>query len=462
MNGMAYCRGASSLFDEWATLSGNPGLAWESLFQDFLEVSHYKDPAGADYEQFVNTTGYGNGPLEVSRSSGLTGFEIPFENAIEAELGLHEVDMTDGSGIGLDKGVASITADNRTRSYGRVTFGTLIETRPNVQMIHDAWVSNIGFSGKTAVNVTYQSNGAATTIKGKEIIISGGSINTPKLLMLSGVGPADQLKSLGIPVVSDNPDVGANLRDHAFSIVELLVTPEVLTLWQWYQNTTEVVLAQGEYAANRSGPLGWNNGFVYAAFRLPDSVWDGVNGTHYTSLPSDRPHTLIEFSALPFIPVNASAVTAWASLVQPEASGHVSLKSSDYRDDPLIYTNYYGSPADKAAIIYSYKKVRAVLEQPDVAKLTVKELYPGANVTSDEDIWAAIQGNTFSFRHPVGTVAIGKALDSNWRVKGLKGIRVVDSSTFPYPTTCHPQAVVYALGNRAAKDILKADRGSSY
>ena len=138
-------------------------------FQDFLEVSHYKDPPNADYEQFVNTTGYGNGPSEVSRSSGLTGFEIPFENAIEAELGLHEVDLTDGTGIGLDKGVASIFAGNRTRSYGRVTFGILIETRPNVQMIHDAWVSNIGFSPKTAVNVTYQSNGAAYTIKGKEI-----------------------------------------------------------------------------------------------------------------------------------------------------------------------------------------------------------------------------------------------------------------------------------------------------
>jgi choline dehydrogenase-like flavoprotein len=307
------------------------------------------------------------------------------------------------------------------------------------------------------VNVTYQSNGAAHTIKGKEIIISGGSINTPKLLLLSGIGPADQLSRLGISVVADIPDVGANLRDHAFSIVELLVTHNVLTLWQWYENATEEVLAQEQYAANASGPLGWNNGFVYAAFRLPDSVWDGVNGTHYTSLPSDRPHALIEFSTVPFISDNASAITAWASLVQPQASGHVALQSSDYRDDPLIYTNYYGSPADKAAIIYSYKKLRAVLGQDEVKQLTVEEFYPGTTVTTDEEIWAAIQGQTFSFRHPVGTVAIGKALNSNWRLKGLKGIRVVDSSTFPYPTTCHPQAVVYALANRAAKDILKAD-----
>ena len=279
--------------------------------------------------------------------------------------------------------------------------------------------------------------------------------------MLSGIGPADKLSSLGISVVADFPDVGANLRDHAFSIVELLVTPNVLTLWQWYENATEELLAQEQYSANRSGPLGWNNGFVYAAFRLPNSVWDGVNGTHYNSLPNDRPHALVEFSTVSFLSENASAITAWASLVQPQASGHVTLQSSDYRDDPLIYTNYYGSPADKAAILYSYKKVRAILEQQEVAKLTVEELYPGTNVTSDKDIWAAIQANTFSFRHPVGTVAIGKAFNSNWRLKGVEGIRVVDSSTFPYPTTCHPQAVVYALANRAAKDILKADGGSS-
>ncbi|KAL1967374.1 hypothetical protein VTN77DRAFT_3158 [Rasamsonia byssochlamydoides] len=82
-----------------------------------------------------------------------------------------------------------------------------------------------------------------------------------------------------------------------------------------------------------------------------------------------------------------------------------------------------------------------------------------ANVTSDEDVWAAIQGASYSFRHPLGTVAIGKALDSNWRLKGLKGIRVVDSSTFPSPPTCHPQADVYALAHRAAQDIRAADGG---
>lgn len=458
VNGMAYCRGAASVFDEWATLSGNPGLAWNSLLQDFHEVSRYKDPPTAEYEQFINLTAYGDGPLEVSRSSGLTGFEVPFVSTVERKLDLRQVDMNDGTGIGIDMGVSSIFAVNRTRSYARSVYAPLIEGRTNLQIRNGAWVSNLGFLANRAVNATYHLNGEVHTIHGKEIILSAGALNTPKLLMLSGVGPKEHLNSLGIPVVVDMPEIGSNLRDHALSIVQYLVTPKVLTVWQWSSNETEEPLATAQYSANASGPLGWADGFVYATFRLPDSVWQGLNDTHYTSLPPDRPHAFIQVTTIPFIStVNSSALTAWASLVQPEASGRVVLKSTDYRDDPLIYSNYYGTKADKAAIISAYQKLREVMNEDPVSRLITEEVYPGPAVSTNDDVWAAIQNQTFSFRHPVGTVALGAALDSNWRLRGLEGIRVVDSSTFPFPTTCHPQSVVYALANRAAKDILEAD-----
>lgn len=462
VNGMAYCRGAASVFDEWAELSGNPGLAWRSLLEDFKATSHYTYQP-ANYSEFVNTTVYGDGPLEVSRASGLTGFDLPFAKAVESALGLKEIDMTDGTGIGLDLGLQSIRVSNRTRSYARNSFGSLMENRPNVQMIHGAWVHNIGFSGKTAVNVTYLNtlNNETYTVTAGETIVSGGAINTPKLLMLSGVGPKDRLSKLGIPVVADIPSVGANLYDHYFPIVEAEVTDDVLTVWQWSQNVTEEVLAKEQYAADASGPLGWDNGLVYAAFRIPDSVFEGVNGTHYTSLPKDRPHILIEYSTVPFdrATPNISVITAWSSLVQPEASGYVTLNSSDYRDDPLIFSNYFGSAADKVAVIWGYKKLREILASDELKSVVVQEFYPGANVTTDEEIWAAIQQQAYSFHHPLGTVAIGKALDSNWRLKGLKGIRVIDSSTFPSPPSCHPQADVYAIAHRAAKDIRDADGG---
>lgn len=461
VNGMAYCRGAASVFDEWAQISGNPGLAWQSLLLDFHEVSHYADPPTADYDQLVNFTAYGDGPLEVSRSSGLTGFELPFLSSVQRKLGLKQVDMNDGTGTGAVMGVSSVFARNRTRSYARTAYAPLIEGRPNLQVSYGAWVSSIGFSDKRAVGATYHSNGEVHTINGGEIIISAGAVNTPKLLMLSGVGPKEHLDSLGIPLVADHPHIGTKLRDHALSVIQLLVTPEVLTLWQWSANTTEEGISRTQYAANASGPLGWNDALSYATFRLPDSVWDGLNDTHYTSLPPDRPHALIQFTTIPFISTNSSAVTAWASLVQPETSGRVVLQSSDYQDDPLIYANYYGTKADKAAIISAYQKLREVMKEEPVSGLITEEFYPGPTVGSDEEVWAAIQNQTYSFRHPVGTVALGTALDRNWRLKGLEGIRVVDSSTFPFPTTCHPQSVVYALANRAAKDIIEADVGGS-
>lgn len=457
---MAYCRGAASVFDEWATISGNPGLAWESLLQDFREVSHYADPPAADYKQFVNLTAYGDGPLEVSRSSGLTGFEAPFASSVQRALGLRQVDLNDGTGIGVDMGVSSIFAGNRTRSYAGSAYLPLMEGRPNLQIIYGAWVSRIGFSGTRAETVTYISGTGNHTVKSREIILSGGALNTPKLLLLSGVGPKDQLSGLGIPVVADIPYIGENLRDHALSIIQLLVSPEVLTVWQWSSNATEEIYARDQYTANASGPLGWADGFVYAAFRLPDSVWEGLNATHYTSLARDRPHVLIQSTTIPFVPtVNSSAVTAWASLVQPEAAGRVVLESSDYRDDPVIYANYYGTEADKAAIVSAYQTLRETLREEPVSSLITEEVYPGSTVTTADEVWSAIQNQTYSFRHPVGTVALGTALDNNWRLKGLEGIRVVDSSTFPFPTTCHPQSVLYALANRAAKDVLREDEG---
>ncbi|QIW99252.1 hypothetical protein AMS68_004770 [Peltaster fructicola] len=462
VNGMAYCRGSESLFDDWATASGNKGLAWKSMLEAFKETSHYSSEHGV-YDDYVNTTAYGNGPIEISRSTGTgtTNFDKPFGQALQSQLSLPEVDLTDGHGIGVDYGLSNIWTSNRTRSYGRNTFGALAAARPNVKLLSGAWAHHIGFSGKTATNVTYLDlkKKVNTTLVAREIIISGGAINTPKLLLQNGIGPSSTLNKYKIPVVADIPAVGQNLWDHLFPIVEVKVPDDILTVWQWADNATEKAIAQQQYAQNHSGPLSWDNGLVYGAFRVPDSVFDGVNGSHYVNLQKDRPHVLIEYSTVPFFSgvANQSVVTAWASLVQPEAAGYVSISSTDFHTDPVIQSNYYGSPADKKAIFWAYKKLRAIMSSSALSSVVETELYPGPNVQTDDQIWNAIQQQSFSFHHPMGTVAIGKALDSNWRLKGLKGIRVVDSSAFPYATTCHPHASVYALAVVAARDIVAAD-----
>jgi choline dehydrogenase len=462
VNGMAYCRGAPSVFDEWAQVSGNGGLAWNSMLQSFKNTSHYTSEPDANYPQVVNTSVYGNGPLEISRTARTTGFDFPFSDALQSTLGIKEIDMNDGQGIGVDLGLQTIRVSNRTRSYAYNTFGYLAATRPNVQIIHNATVTKINFSNLTATGVTYvtTANSQAITLNAQEVIVSAGAIGTPKLLMLSGIGPASTLKSLKIPVILDAPDVGQNLYDHHLSVVELQVTNDILTSWQYTQNATERAIAQEQYAKNFSGPLGWVNGEVFAGARVPDSVFNGTGSTYYQNLPADRPQVLYEFSTSAFVPTpNISSVSVWATCIQPEVSGHLTLNSSDWRDDPLIYSNYYGSKADKALILYAYKQLRnTILKSSYLKPYIIQETFPGANVTSDADVWKAIQQSAQSFHHPVGTVAIGKVLDANWRIKGLNGIRVVDSSSIPSLPTCHIQSDVYAIAFRASLDICAADK----
>ncbi|KAI4598809.1 hypothetical protein KJ359_002702 [Pestalotiopsis sp. 9143b] len=459
VNLMGYCRGAASVFDEWAEVSGNQGLAWNSLLENFKATSRWVAQEGLEYEQVVNTTVFGDGPIEVSQQSFLTGLEVPFAQVLQDELDLPQVCLEDGTGIGVDMSVQSISA-NRTRSYARNTYGAIMEGRSNVQVLPNSWVSSIGFEGTKAINVTYVDTvtNVTTIIPAGEIIVAGGAINSPKLLMQSGVGPADVLSGLDIPVVADIPEIGANLWDHHYSYILLEVTEDITTYYQTFLNATESAIAEEEYADNHSGPLSSVSGESFATARLPDSIF---NSSHYPSLASDRPHVIYEYNGAPLSTeatyLSRSIVSGMTALVQPEASGYLTINSSDYTQAPLMFSNFYGSESDKTAILYAYKKLRELFANEALSEWIVSEAYPGANVTSDADIWSAIQESARSFHHPVGTVALGTVLDSEWRIKGLDNIRVVDSSAIPSLTTCHPQGVVYAVAHRAAQDIVKAD-----
>lgn len=460
VNAMIYCRGAASVFDEWAEISGNSGLAWESIYEDYKATTHYVNQT-FNYTQVVTPDAFGNGPLEISRGEILVSFDEPFADELKSTLGMQEIDMMNGTAIGVSLGLETIQVSNHTRSYGLNTYGYLMTNRPNFQLIHNAFVQKIGFSGTTATDVTYTNTltNETYTINAKEVIVTAGAIKTPQLLMLSGVGPKDQLSKLNIPVVADIPGVGSNLYDHHYSVAEYQAIDSVETMWQWSENATEAAIANASYAANGSGPLGRNNGDVYGGVRLPDSVFEGINGTHFLSLPDDRPQLIYEYATTPFLgpKPNVSIIAAFVALVQPEATGYVTINTTDYLAAPLIYSNYYGSDGDKAAITYGYKQLRSIMTSDNLKPFLEQEIFPGTNVTTDEEVWQAIQTSASSWHHALGTVALGTVLDSNWRIKGLNGIRVVGSAAFPKPPTCALQATAYALSHRAAQDIATAD-----
>jgi len=153
-----------------------------------------------------------------------------------------------------------------------------------------------------------------------------------------------------------------------------------------------------------------------------------------------------------------NVITAFAALVQPEASGSLHLSSSDYRVNPLIDSNYYGSPSDLAVELYAYKRLLSILRCDVLKPVVLSEVYPGRNVTSDADVKAALLQGAQSFHHALGSVPLGKVLDSSFRVKGLEDSRAIDSSAIPLPPTCHLQSSVYALAELAANILKQEER----
>ena len=182
VNYLGACRGAPSVFDEWAKISGDDGLKWDNFFNDFKATVHYQE-ASLDYDPHVNTSAYGNGPLELTAPDDNIGFALELIKSFMRVLKLPWVDLNDGTGLGVASSTDTIRASNRTRDFAPQAFGWELSGRSNVQQLHDAEVTKIGFDGERAVNVTYINHitGSITTRTSKEIIVAAGALNTPKV-----------------------------------------------------------------------------------------------------------------------------------------------------------------------------------------------------------------------------------------------------------------------------------------
>ncbi|KAL1861554.1 hypothetical protein Daus18300_008817 [Diaporthe australafricana] len=407
INYMGHCRGAASVFDEWADISGDEGLRWNSLLDSFRATTHYARLDAQTFNPPLDASNYGDGPLELVVRNNDLGVESAAIMAYQAALGLPFADLSSGTGIGVSAGVLGVRAENRTRVFASQAFGWQMAGRSNAQQIHGAWVTRIGFDGTRATSVSYtnpRDQSENTTVNAREVILAAGAISSPKLLMLSGIGPADHLQNMSIPVVADIPQVGKNLYDHHFGYLQYEVEDQVLTLNQYNDNSSLASEWDEMYSQQpAAGPMGVPQGAAFAVYRAPDSVFSGVNSSFHTDLPKDRGHLLLQAATVPFNPDNqqGNMVSPFVALVQPEASGEMYLASADYRDDPVINSNYWGSESDKAAMLHGYKQLRAVWATSSLQSLARREVYPGPNVTSDEDLWRAIQRSAGSFHHPV-------------------------------------------------------------
>ena len=454
INYMAYCRGAASVFDEWAEVSGNEGLRFDNLLEQFRKSSNLTVPSQINYKEAANASVYGHGPVQVSYEQEAAMVEPLWGEAV-VEMVTQPITVIDPN----DGQPHAIKLKNGTRSSAQAAYGSLISARKNMNIMTQALATRINFRGKQAVSVDYVSgldNATYTIAARREIIISAGALGSPKLLMLSGIGPKKHLEKVDIPVLLDVPALGKNLYDHHFAVVMAQIPENITTLFEISKNATLLKQLEVQYQANGTGPLLTLLSSSFVAERPPDAFLDSINATFHKALPKDRPLLLYQYVTVPFVadPQNVNVISAFVALVQPEAAGSMRLASADYCDPPLIFSNYWGSSADLALELYGYKKLRAAMASETLAPLVRRELYPGANATTDEELVKAIEGSAASFHHPLGTCSLGKVVGANFSIPGLRGSRVVDSSVMPSMPTCHLQASVYAVAEFAAEVIM--------
>ena len=324
-----------------------------------------------------------------------------------------------------------------TRASSSVSYIHPIQSRTNFTLLTGMRARKLTFDEHkrcTGVQVVDTRFGKTHHLAARaEVILSAGAIDSPKLLMLSGVGPAAQLAEHGIEVLADSPGVGENLQDHPEGVIQWEAKQPMPTAsTQWWE--------AGIFTTSEEG------------LDRPDLMF------HYGSVPFDM-HT-----ARQGYPTTENGFCLTPNVTRARSRGTVTLRSSDYRDKPKVDPRYFTDPHDMRVMVAGIRKAREIVAQPAMAEWAGVELYPGAAVQTDAQITDYIEKTHNTVYHPAGTVRMGAAddvfspLDPELCVKGVTGLRVADASVMPVLVTVNPNITTMMIGERCA-DLVKAARG---
>ena len=437
INGLVYTRGQPEDFDDWET----PGWSFGELLPYFKKC---EDQArGADA---FHATG---GPLAVSDQAEPHELCDAF---IEAAVQAGHPRNPDFNGERQEgAGYSQLTARNGVRCSTAKGYLRPAEKRPNLRVETNALASKIVFSGTRATGVEYLKDGSTLRAgAAKEVILSGGAINTPQLLQLSGLGPAQLLGEHGIPVLLDQPNVGEHLQDH-FQTRMVLKCTKPVTLNDDMQSLWRQLKIGLRYVFQRKGPLTVSAGYAGGFWRTRPELKRPDVQTHFLAFSTDRMGEKLH----PF-----SGFTASICQLRPTSRGYVRIRSADPREAPAIRYNYLSTEHDRRTMLDGMKLLRRILAQPAIQPYIASEYRPGAEVQSDDDWLAYLRETGTTIYHPTCTAMMGTGdtavVDSHLRVNGLEALRVVDASVMPAVVSGNTNAAVIAIAEKAA-DLIRAD-----
>jgi choline dehydrogenase-like flavoprotein len=439
INYMIYIRGHAADYDHWAAL-GNKGWSYADVLPFFRKSEHN--------ERLEDGFHGRGGPLNVADHR----FRHPLSEMFVAAAQATGVPLNpDFNGASQDGcGFYQVTQKDGVRWSSASAFLRPALPRPNLTVITGALACRVRFEGRRAAGVEYVQRGqSARADATREILLSGGSINSPQLLMLSGVGPADHLRQVGIEVVADLPGVGLNLQDHLGTFVRNEVTAPI----SLYGATPEQLAAvQAEYETTRQGLFTSNIAEAGAFLRTKGR--SGPPNLQGFFLP----YCLTESPIEAFQPY-CHGISYAFYVNRPASRGRITLGSADPLDQPLIDPAYLSDPADLPQFVAGIRTVREIFRAKPLADLVGRELGPGAEAESDADIAAYVRDRASgTIFHPVGTCKMGTdelaVVDPSLRVRDLEGLRVVDASVMPTLIGGNTNAPTIMIAEKAAAMIL--------
>ncbi|KAL4902786.1 hypothetical protein BDW74DRAFT_169358 [Aspergillus multicolor] len=468
--------------DLWAETVNDSSYSFENSLPFYKRTVNFTAPdttsrtENASVQYNADSFEPAGGPLKVSYSGFVQAFSTWMARGMKA-IGLSETDFNSGELAGYQYCASTIKSDDKTRSSSQAAFipkGKKLPKNLTIRTQHLA--KRILFDEqKNAVGVEvadgfgFRKNITAS----KEVIVSAGAFQSPQLLMVSGVGPAEQLTEHDIEVVSDLQGVGQNMWDHPFFALTYRVSVETFTRLAndlLYLATTFL-----DYTTKHTGPL-TNPVADFIAFeKIPDAHREEFSAETERGLaefPTDWPEVeymsgagyVGSFSGL----MNTQPKDGYqygsilGILITPTSRGNITLASADTSDPPPINPNWLTTQSDQEAALAIFKRIRQIFASKAMEPVVIgDEYYPGNGTQSDEEILQFIKQNVMTLWHPSATCKMGTSqdpgavVDSKARVFGVNGLRVVDASAFPFLPPGHPQSTVYMLAEKIADDIIR-------
>lgn len=439
INGMVYIRGHASDYDQWAQL-GCVGWGWHDVLPYFRRAESSERGACEFHGD--------EGPLHTSTRHADHPFVDAFLDACD-QAGIGRTDDFNGARI-EGGGIYDSTTRDGCRWSAAKAYLEPARTRPNLEIWTDVLVERVLFEGRTAKGVQLRRAGSQQSVSAREVILCGGTINSPQLLMLSGVGPAEHLREHGLTVVADSPEVGRNLQDHLDVILQWRCTqpitlnanagliPKLTTLLQWVLRKegqgSYIPTPLGAFFSTRPGLAAPDMQIHFVPALVPPHGRGGIGAEHGFQMHLCQ--------------------------LRPESRGTIRLKSADPAAHPAIDPDYLSAPADLEALLAGIDVTRRIAQAPAFAEFRGAEVWPGDAVTGREELVAAIRDWAETIYHPVGTCRMGKdgnsVVDPSLKVRGLAGLRVVDASIMPTLVTGNTNAPTIMIAEKAS-DLIVAE-----